>query len=668
MHTIHARLSQSVIKICAIVILGPLLLPSAATAQPNPDAKIEPRLLQTLSDNPDGPTPFFLVFEEQPDLSAAHAMNNKAARGRFVGQSLVDTAQRSQAGVRGYLTGHKVSFTPFWVENKIHILEGTLDLARDLARRPDVAAIVAEEIFTVPEPDGKSGPTTTTVQWNIAKIRANQAWSITKGAGVVVANIDTGVQYNHPALVAQYRGNTGSTFTHTGNWFDATGTYPAAPADDNGHGTHTMGIMVGDDLKGNQIGVAPQAQWIACRACSGSSGCFASALTACAQWIMDPYGNGSFSGQPDVVNNSWSGGSGDTWFQSYIQNWRAAGIFPAFSTGNTGPSCNTAASPGDDPASVAAGATDGSDVVASFSSRGPSKLGPIKPDLTAPGVSVRSSVPGNGFGTYSGTSQAAPHIAGTVALVWAAAPAYNGNIAATLQLLRDKAVRITTLENCGGTASLVPNDTYGYGRIDALASVQAVAKVITNTAPVVTVTSPSSGASVNCGTPVLLTGTAKDAEDGDLSAMLKWTSGGSSLGTGASVSPTFACTNTTSTLTTLSAAATDPKGLTGSASLTINVVNPSIVPAPTSLAGTVSSTKFVNLTWKWSGSMTLQGFRVERKGNAKTATWIQVGSLVPANARSSSDSPGTGSWNYRVFAVGNSSTSPASNQITVRVQ
>ena len=128
------------------------------------------------------------------------------------------------------------------------------------------------------------------------RIGADQVWSAynNTGRGMVVASIDTGVSYDHPALVRQYRGNQGDgTFGHAFNWLDATNKCSGSvPCDDVGHGTHTMGTMVGADGAGNTTGVAPGAKWIACKACS-RTGCLLSALTACAQWILAPGGDPS---------------------------------------------------------------------------------------------------------------------------------------------------------------------------------------------------------------------------------------------------------------------------------------------------------------------------------------------------------------------------------------
>src|SRR5262245_58388780 len=143
--------------------------------------------------------------------------------------------------------------------------------------------------------------------------------------------------------------------------------------------------MVGSDGGAYQVGLAPAAKWIACKACQNGS-CPGAALSTCAQWIMDPNGNGSGVGRPDIVNNSWSGSGGQSWYQSFISSWVAAGIFPAFSNGNSGPSCNTVGSPADYANAFGAGATSNIDTIASWSSRGVSAFGVIKPDLVAPGV------------------------------------------------------------------------------------------------------------------------------------------------------------------------------------------------------------------------------------------------------------------------------------------
>ncbi|MGH8245073.1 MAG: S8 family serine peptidase, partial [Gammaproteobacteria bacterium] len=400
---------------CTCVFFLFLMLAATAFAAGNTDYKIDAGLMKALAQDSDATPPFFAVFGERANVKPAHQIASWEARGRFVVQSLHSVANRSQARVRAYLQSHRVAFTPFWIENKIYVREGTLELAHALAQYPEVAAVIPEVMYTIPQP---TDALTQSIEWNISKIRAEQVWPTTRGNGTVVANIDTGVQYNHPAVVAQYRGNVGGSFTHAANWRDPSGVCGATPCDNNGHGTHTMGTMVGDDGGLNQIGVAPGAKWIACKGCETLS-CSGVHLTACAQWIVDPHENGSGTDRPHVVNNSWSGSSGNSWYRSYVQNWRAAGIFPAFSAGNRGPSCSTVNSPGDYAESFGSGATDMNEAIAGFSSRGPSLFGGTKPNVSAPGVSVRSSVPTDGYSSLSGTSMASPHTARTVALVWA---------------------------------------------------------------------------------------------------------------------------------------------------------------------------------------------------------------------------------------------------------
>ncbi len=524
-----------------VMLAGMLALVSLAYAE-NPDQKIEPELMNVLAG--DQPSPFFVLLKERAVLTAASRIPDRAARGSEVVRLLADTAGNNQRGLRSFLERRNVAYTPYWVMNAIYVSSGDLTLARDIAARPEVSAIKKEPVFAIPAVQSQVTATTQAVEWNVSKIRADQAWSASTGQGVIVANIDTGVRYTHEALVSHYRGNTGSGFSHAGNWSDPTGRCPSAPCDTSDHGTHTMGIMVGGNGGTNTIGVAPGARWIACRGCRDSASCFGSDLLSCAQWVMDPLGNGSGAARPDVVNNSWGGSGGNDWFLSFVQSWRSAGIFPAFSAGNSGPSCGSVGSPGDYASSFASGATDAFDRVAGFSARGPSAFNVIKPDITAPGVSVRSSVATSdtSYAVFSGTSMASPHLAGTVALAWAAHPSLRGNIPATEQLLRDGAVPLTSAEACGGTAYQLPGNVYGAGRVDALQAVMG--EGTSNSAPSLTITQPPNGASFQCPATVQFAGQAIDAQNGDLSTAIAWTDNGASLGAGASLTKSYSCANT----------------------------------------------------------------------------------------------------------------------------
>jgi len=308
------------------------------------------------------------------------------------------------------------------------------------------------------------------VEWNIARVRADEVWrdlDIT-GAGVVVANMDTGVDWTHPALQSKYRGSGGD---HSYNWYDCTGTYPGAPADGDGHGTHTMGVMVGSDSGSNyHIGMAPDAQWIAVKAFDDNGDSYDTWIHAGFQWLLAPTdlnGNNPHpSKAPDAVNNSWGPALpnvADLTFLPDVQALRAAGIFPVFGAGNSGElGDGTVAAPAGYPESFAVGATDFDDTIASFSGRGPSFWEEVKPEVSAPGVDIRSSVPGGGYeGGWNGTSMATPHAAGLAALLLSAKPSL------TLDEL-ENFMQYTAADF--GDAG--PDNIYGWGRIDAYEAVR----------------------------------------------------------------------------------------------------------------------------------------------------------------------------------------------------
>jgi subtilisin family serine protease len=488
----------TVASVTAVVVALGTAVVAMPVAAREPVSKIEAALARTLDTKPSAD--FWLVFGGEADLSGAGAIKDWGARGAAVVDSLRETADRSQAAVRRRLTAAGADFDAYYIANAILVRNGAGSLAEELAKRAEITRVVAARSLTIPEPTrGEVERQVDTVEWGIAAINADDVWSGfgVRGEGMVVANIDTGVQYDHPALVAGYRGNAGGGgFDHNYNWFDPArvcGNPSLVPCDNHGHGTHTMGSMVGDDGAGNQIGVAPGARWIAAKGCA-TNACSDATLLAAGQWILAPTDLAGANPRPDlrpnVVNNSWGGGEDDFWYQAMVNAWRAAGIFPAFSSGNEGPGCDTAGSPGDYTAAYATGAFDINGSIASFSSRGPGEGGSVKPNLAAPGVNVRSSEPGNGYASSNGTSMASPHTAGTVALMWSAAPALTGDIAETELLLDATAVDTGNLA-CGGTDD--DNNVWGEGRLDAFAAVQ---------------TSPRGPAGI-------LTGTVSDAGGGD---------------------------------------------------------------------------------------------------------------------------------------------------------
>nr|HID13514.1 hypothetical protein [Anaerolineae bacterium] len=299
-------------------------------------------------------------------------------------------------------------------------------------------------------------------QWNIARVRADQVWNALhiSGTGAVVAGMDTGVDWLHPALQANYRGyNPHGPANHVGNWYDATDGGALYPVDGHGHGSHTLGAIVGQE----GIGVAPGARWIAVKVLNNQGYGYDSWIHQGFQWLLAPGGDPAKA--PDVVNCSWGNDNGYlTTFQPDLQALRTAGIFAVFANGNAGPGEGTVGSPASLPEAFAVGASDFDDEVASFSSRGPSPWGEIRPHVVAPGVNVRSALPGGAYGLLSGTSTATPHVAGVVALLRAVSPTLS--ITHTAYVLTSTAVPLTIT---------VPNNDSGWGRVDGFAAVAAIA-------------------------------------------------------------------------------------------------------------------------------------------------------------------------------------------------
>ena len=360
-------------------------------------------------------------------------------------------------------------------------------------------------------PDGDAPPashshgrTTETIEWGLVKIKADSVWSQGfRGNGITVGGADTGYKWDHPALKKAYRGwnNTNQTVNHDYNWHDAihaidphnSGSNPCGlnsmvPCDDDEHGTHTMGTMVGldslesDATKIQRIGVAPDAKWIGCRNMERGWG-MPSTYSECFQWFLAPTKTDGSSPDPSkrpmVINNSWgcppsegcnpAVGSTHWIIKTSLENLRNAGTVVIASAGNSGSNCHTVQDP---PAMYAAafavGASNSSDGMASFSSRGKVTVDTsnrLKPQISAPGVSVRSSVP-SGFATFSGTSMAGPHVVGAVALILNAKPSLIGNVVSVENLLQSSAKNISstvTPQTCDGIPhTAIPNPIFGY--------------------------------------------------------------------------------------------------------------------------------------------------------------------------------------------------------------
>jgi subtilisin family serine protease len=456
-----------------------MTLAVAVAAAPSTPAvglqKVDPRVLRAVQSG--HRATYWVLMRSHADLSGAAAIRGWSARGSYVYRKLTATARSSQRALTSLLARDRVPFRSFWIINAIRVRSGARAVAM-AAGRAEVARIVPDWSSRI-ERSSRTADVST-VEWNIQRVRAPEVWSTYGdfGQNAIVANIDTGVQFDHPALKRQYRGigTVGTTVRHDYNWWDPSHVCDPQgrlPCDNVNHGTHTMGTIVGDDRAGNQIGVAPKAHWIAAKGCEDNN-CSSFAIMSSGQWMLAPTKTDGSMPRPDLrpqaVNNSWSSANGaDTFYQAIVRSWVAAGIFPVFSVGSSGPGCGTVGSPGSYPESYAVSAFDMNNNVASFASRGPSPLGgAIKPNVTAPGVSIRSSVPTNSYAVFSGTSMAVPHVVGTVALIWTGAPAFRGDIAGTRTIIDQTAIDSSDL-TCGGTPG--NNDVYGEGRLDAFAAV-----------------------------------------------------------------------------------------------------------------------------------------------------------------------------------------------------
>lgn len=440
-------------------------------------------------------------LEDQADLRQADAIQDASARGWYVFQTLRDTADRSQTDLLSWLSQRGQVMQRFWAINAV-VASVDRPTLEQLAARPDVRYIEANAAQRWIEPDSLADRTLTptylaaAVEWGVQAVNAPQVWALgSYGQGIVIGNADTGMQWDHPAIKTQYRGySVAGTVSHDYSWHDSIhgvtgnpcGSDAVAPCDDQGHGTHTTGTVVGDDGMGNQIGVAPGARWIGCRNMARGVGTPARYIE-CFQFFIAPTDGKGMNPNPDlrphVLNNSWgcptSEGCSVNSLKMIVENTQAAGIFVEASAGNSGPACSTV---NDGPAIFAAtfsvGAMDSNGKLAGFSSRGPVTVdgsGRMKPELSAPGVRVRSCLPGNRYGSLSGTSMAGPHVVGVIALLWSARPELSRRIAETKALLTASAnptVLLGATELCGGVSSdFFPNNSFGVGRVDALAAV-----------------------------------------------------------------------------------------------------------------------------------------------------------------------------------------------------
>ena len=472
-------------------------------------SKVAPSLLEKSSRGDD--ISFLIIMDAQADLSDGKWMHTKESKADYVYETLRETALQSQRRITSWLDSRAVSYRPLYIINGIRV-KGKSDLIQMVAQRSDVARLLYDAPVMLESPVDVTEEIVSqrsAIEWGIDMINADDVWAMGyRGQGVTIGGEDTGYDWTHPALKNQYRGYDAEldTADHNYAWHDAIHDYHPAngdsnnicgldllePCDDRGHGTHTMGTMIGLDGE-NEIGVAPESEWCGCRNMERGWGSLFSYIE-CFEWFLAPTDlnneNPDPSLAPHVINNSWtcppSEGCDSSNFEvmdMVVNNLRASGIVVVVSAGNDGPGCTTISKPaGIFEGSFTVGATASNDTIAGFSSRGyvtADSSFRMKPNVSAPGVSVRSASPGGEYKSSSGTSMAGPHVAGVVALIISANPALAGQVEVIEDIIEQTSIPKTTDQECGGVPGFfIPNNTYGYGRIDALAAVEAALALI----------------------------------------------------------------------------------------------------------------------------------------------------------------------------------------------
>jgi serine protease AprX len=484
-----------------------IILPFSMVAQTAAwKTKVDPVVLKKIET--ETTVEFIAVLKQQADVSAADNLETKEEKGLFVYNSLKAAAEHSQGELISLLTKSNATYQSFWVVNCVSINAdaATLQAVAELASVESIienAKCVAPKLVTTA---AKEQLDPQAVTWGITKTKTNLVWTQlnVKGKGAVVAGEDTGYDWKHPALKSQYRGWNGSTANHNYNWHDAVhatgstcGKDSPEPCDDNEHGTHTMGTMVGgNDGAGMDIGMAPEAKWMGCRNMNANNGTVTT-YVECFQFFLAPTDltnkNPDPAKAPHVINNSWvcptdEGCNTNTFptIEKAVINLRSAGVVIVGSAGNdyVKVGCSSVREPvAMFAGTFTVGSTTSSDACSSFSNHGPvTNYGAsrISPDISAPGSGIYSSIPGGKYKQLDGTSMAGPHVAGLVALIISANPGLAGKVAMIEDIIQSTAVKLYS-SACGSSSTALPNNTFGYGRIDALAAVTKAIKMLSVT-------------------------------------------------------------------------------------------------------------------------------------------------------------------------------------------
>ncbi|MBZ0204481.1 MAG: S8 family serine peptidase [Ignavibacteria bacterium] len=396
-----------------------------------------------------------VLLKDRVDIEALdmqlYQMNASAEfRAKTVITALMDKAAMTQPALISYLEEQRLSgkvngYRPFWITNFISV-EARPEVILQLAGKMEVDVLDIDAELDYDKPvaiEPAAGERVASSEVGLKVINAHKMWEIgITGTGRVVMNDDTGVDGNHPALNYKWRGNTSSPWYHA--WLDPAGG-TNFPSDCDNHGTHTMGIMTGR-AGTDTIGVAPGAEWIAAKTiCSGNG---TSNHMASWQWALNPDSNvNTITDMPDGIGNSWhdptgvpsQGDCASTIYLNALASMEAGGVAIVFSCGNSGPGASTITRPKNINVSLvnsfSVGNINGNTsypyAINSSSSRGPGYCGNtgkfrFKPEVSAPGTSVRSSIRNGAYSSLTGTSMACPHVVGSVTLLRQAFPNATG--------------------------------------------------------------------------------------------------------------------------------------------------------------------------------------------------------------------------------------------------
>ncbi len=468
-----------------ILLLG-AVAPAAAFAEnempawriiSGPTDKINPAVKERMKSlQADEPITVIVQLKQRANMPDGRGVE-RGERIKRVVDSLKKTADDTQGPVRFFLRlrkrlGGVKDFTPLWILNGFSVTANSSTI-NDIAKLPDVLSITSDAVDIIPV---SSASAFSNPELNISLTSAPVLWDMGyTGQGIVVATMDSGVDMDHPELAGRWRGGTNS-------WYDPFGQH-TMPNDASGHGTWTMGVMVGSDIGGTSIGVAPGAQWIAVKIFNDQGTSTATAIHLGYQWLLDPDNDPATDDAPLVVNNSWSYGAPgcNLEFEPDLQTLRAAGILPVFAAGNGGPNAGTSYSPANNPSAFAVGTINNNSLIYGLSSRGPTTCGDstgVFPELVAPGVNIYTTDLGGFYTTSTGTSVSAPHVSAGLALLLSAYP----NLSATQQ----ETALISSTTDLGVSG---PDDIYGNGRLDLFTAFQLLATLPTETpAPTATLT------------------------------------------------------------------------------------------------------------------------------------------------------------------------------------